>query len=385
MLLFDSAIYSVISIDTNKKTVDFFKKADNGKGEIVHTKESFSSDFGTEEFYEALKGAIKIHCNKKTDGKTAVVLSDNLFFVDTIKLPVIQKKAMENSLSLAMSALYENHNELKYKFFSIYGDKQNTTYLVSGIREAIFKKIVSTVEEGGVDVAFVTFASNSAVCGAISVESKLKGEDFVLIDVKDDFTRISLAVSGKASGFFSLPIGLKHISDAEVNGEYEYFDHSIAEREVANAKALAKNKKIVEVEVDDDTVELKSKTGKTARRYPKFMIRETPQNSEGVAYENFRPILKWAQEIARQNTEIFQSSDKVKLYVNLPSSLSYLVEMAKAEDQNLRLSALTVAEAEREKLAKIDLYGAFYAKKSKVNLFTPQSALAGLSFSFGKK
>ena len=115
------------------------------------------------------------------------------------------------------------------------------------------------------------------------------------------------------------------------------------------------------------------------------MIRETPQNSEGVAYENFRPILKWAQEIARQNTEIFQSSDKVKLYVNLPSSLSYLVEMAKAEDQNLRLSALTVAEAEREKLAKIDLYGAFYAKKSKVNLFTPQSALAGLSFSFGKK
>ncbi len=385
MLFFDSAIYSVISIDTNKKTVDFFKKADNGKGEIVHTKESFSSDFGTEEFYEALKGAIKIHCDKKTDGKTAVVLSDNLFFVDTIKLPVIQKKAMENSLALAMSALYENHNELKYKFFPIYGDKQNTTYLVSGIREAVFKKIASTVEEGGVDLAFVTFASNASVCGAISIDSKLKGEDFVLVDLKEDFTRISLAVGGKTSGFFSLPIGLKHIQDAEVINEYEYFDHFIAEREVENAKALAKNKRIVEVEADDETVELKSKTGKTARRYPKFMIREVPQSREGVAYENFRPILKWVQEIIRQNTEIFQNQDKIKIYCCLPDSLGYLVEMAKSEDQALRISALTVAEAERDKIAKIDLYGAFYAKKSKINLFAPQLAIAGLSFSFGKK
>ena len=381
MVLFDSSLYSVIQIDLMTSSINFYKKTNNGKGEIVEKAEHFSSKFGSDEFFETLKSAVSINYNKKTDGKTALVLPDELFFIDTVKLPLIQKKAMENSLGLAVNALYENSAELKYGSFVLSSDKQNANYCVIGIKKDILSKTVKAVEDGGVDISAVTFTSNSAVSGAIALCPKIKNEDFLLADVKADYTRFSLAVNGKTAGFFTVPIGYKGFSENDVVREYEFFDHTVAERVVEMAKAKAKNKKtavIKAIETEDEessvstaeeeTVVVSARYGKPAKRYPKFMVRETPTDAKECVYECFRPILKWIDEVLISNEEILSLKRETPIYFNLPSHLSYLVEMANAEGDGL-YNLLQTSEDKIEMLSKIDLYGGFSVKKGKVNLF----------------
>ncbi len=416
-------ITSVISFDDVAQTVNLYYKENEGKGKAVCVTENFRHHVMDDDFSSALSALIKIHFEKKAFGRTAVILPDDLFFTDTIKLPVIQKKAMNSSLGFAFNTLYPNYKDLKYLSYPLYKDKKNAIYNVVGIRKEILDKVVSSLTSIGVDVAGVTFASNSSVDRAISFNPKMKNADCVLVDVKENYTRISLVVDGKAVAYYRLPFGYSKFSETEVYREETLFDHSATELLVLNAKEKAKNKKLTtydstpdalametffkkltgegeepdeegedllknngDVEKEDgsltspdesleETVQIPvastERTAKTIKRLPKYMLRPTPEDAEGFVYENFRHVVKWALELARGNQEIFVTGTPKTIYVNMPERYSSMLEYVKGEgDNDIDFALLSVSEADKEQKEKLELYGGLYiTKRNKFNVF----------------
>ena len=412
-------ITSVISIDDVAQTVNLYYRENEGKGKAVCVTENFRHHVMDEDFSSALSALIKIHFEKKAFGRTAVILPDDLFFTDTIKLPVIQKKAMNSSLGFAFNTLYPNYKDLKYLSYPLYKDKKNAIYNVVGIRKEILDKVVSSLTSIGVDVAGVTFASNASVDRAISFNPKMKNADCVLADVKEKYTRISLVVDGKAVAYYRLPFGYSIFSENEVYREETLFDHSATELLVLNAKEKAKNKKLTTYDSTPDALAMETffkkltgegeeleeegedlqnvekeerildssdesveeavqipvvsneRTTKTLKRLPKYMLRPTPENAEGFDYENFRHVVKWALELARGNQEIFVTGTPKTIYVNMPEKYSPMLEYVKAEgDNDIDFALLSVSESDKEQKEKLELYGGLYiTKRNKFNVF----------------
>ncbi len=412
-------ISSVISIDNVTNTVSLYYKENDGKGKYVRVVESFNHSFTEENFSSSLSSLLKIHFNKKAFGKTAIILPDNLFFTDTIKLPVINKKAMNSSLGFAFNTLYTNYKELKYLTYPLYKDKKNAIYNVVGIRKEILDKVTSAISSVGIDVAGITFASNSSVDRAISFNPKMRNADCVLLDVKESFTRISLVVDGKAVAYYQLPFGYSYFSNKEIYREELLFDHSASELLVLNAKEKAKNKKLTtydstedalamekflksvtteeergeisdenedlteeksdidsEATMDEETVTVEnSLRGKAAtkllKKLPKYMIRPTPESEEGFIYENFRHVEKWVLEVIRNSQDIFVTGLPKTIYVNMPDEFSSIFETIKKEDEgNVAFVNLNVSETEKEQKQALELYGGLYITKlNKFNVF----------------
>ncbi len=420
------SITSVIFIDDVNKTVNLYYKENDGKGKHVCVIEPLSYAITDDNFTNALSNVLKIHFTKKAFGKTALILSDSLFFTDTIKLPVIQKKAMSASLGFAFNTIYPNYKELKYISYPLFKDKKKVIYNIVGIRKEILEKVTSTLNSVGVDVASITFASNSSVDRAISFNPKIKNADCILVDVKEFYTRFSLVVDGKAVAFYTLPFGYSRLSDKEVYREESFFDHSSTELLVINANEKAKNKKlttydsssdalgmenffkniigdeeqtekvfvnnsesiknegddseeassseIIDVIEDEETVAVPSQgkvNSKTFKRLPKYMVRPEPETAEGVLYENFRPIIKWALELIKSNQEIFVTGTPKTVFVNIPAKFySVFTFVAKEDDAKVSFVPLTPPDEESEEETMLELYGGLYvAKRNKFNLF----------------
>ncbi len=419
-------ISSVIAIDDVTSTLTLYYKEEDGKGKPVCVVEPFRHSVMEDEFASSLSNLIKIHFEKKAFGKTAVILPDNLFFTDTIRLPIIQKKAMNSSLGFAFNTLYANNKDLKYLSYPLFRDKRNAIYNIVGIRKEILDKVTSALTSIGVEVAGITFASNSAVDRAISFNPKMKNADCVLVDVKETFTRFSLVVDGKAVAYYTLPFGYSRFSQTEVYREDALFDHSASELLVLNAKEKAKNKKLTTYDSTPDALAMetffKSIVGeeenaektedeegngvkenasaeeylssgeerpeeeetvavatvssgklntKSVKRLPKYMVRPTPEDENGFIYENFRHVEKWALELVRANQEVFVTGLPKTIYVNMPDKFSSVFESVKKEgDNDIVFLPLTTAETEKEQREMLEVYGGLYiTKRNKFNVF----------------
>ncbi len=413
--LFAGAISSVVYFDDVDKSIYLYYKENDGKGNFVCVAEPFNHNPSENGFFTALSNVVKIHFNKKAFGKTALVLPDYLFFTDTIKLPLIQKKAVNSSLSVAFNNIYSNSKDLKYLAYPLFKDKKNIIYNVVGIQKQILEAAFSALSSIGVDVWGVTFASNSAVDKALHFNSKLKNSGALLIDVKSKFTRFSLVVDGRAISFFSLPFGYSAFSESEVIREACLFDHSSAELLVLNSKEKAKNKKLTTYDSTPDMLGvenfLKSVVGdvsdnqdesstpsetpnaiadefdesdeesvvvtensrgrhnKVLKKLPKYLIRPTPETKEGFIYENFRPIVKWALEIIQGNQEVFANGLPKNVLVNIPAQFNSVFDFIKAEGES-EVTFLPLADTEHKDTSNLELFGGLLiGKRNKHNVF----------------
>lgn len=387
--MFDSLLSSVISIDGDFETIHFFSADEGAKNQFNHQVEVYKTKAFEGDFYEILQRLVKIH-KEKTSGnnRVALVLPDNLFFTDTIKVPVVQKKALKSSLGVAVEAIYKNANELKYKTFLLSQNKQVATFGVMGARKVILNKTVSAIEAEGFSVAEKTFSASAMVRGAVALNPKIKSATYLLVDVKEKTTHIAMVISGKTVGFFTLPFGFSSFKDSVVNSETTLFDHLAADLLVLNAKEKAKKKNLTVVDQNDEDDELDEELSegdedsgdtndsaedrkmgalfkRVNRKLPKFMIRPTPETEQGFIYENFRPIVKWSLEILRNNFDITASAEPKNVFVNMPSEYSFVFDKLKEEEaeNGIAFAPLFTGEVNPQISANLELYGGLYLKK----------------------
>ena len=420
--LFTQNLNTVIGIDTDRESIHIYFKKTGNKNTISHAMYNYKARPYTSEFYEKLAAILAQHRQDHSDQniqRASVVVSDSAVLTDTINLPIINKKAMDNSLSASISNLYGNSSALNFYLVLVPLAMQIATYAISAMKKEMLVNIQKACGEQQINVANITFAANAASNAAMSLNPKLKNASFVILDIKEESTRVIFVVKGKTLGFYPLPFGYKILYKTRISPEDLLFDHSPAELIVLNAKEKAKAKALtmaedevvvtppvedssVVVEEDDDWLEIlpprpkleeeedeeieaelmaeeESESElisrgrkKTPRKLPKFMLRSTPTNREDFMYENFRIFMKWTLELIASNPNIVNLGTPEAVYVNMPDEYFFLYEKVnlEVEDNGVRFMPLLVGEKKDIIRKNIELYGGFYTKQfNKFNNF----------------
>jgi hypothetical protein len=247
------------------------------------------------------------------------------------------------------------------------------------------------------------------------INTKLKNESYLFLDIKDTYSRFVFVVDGAAMGFYSLPFGLEFLNAPKVTQEDMLFDHYYADLAILNAKEKAKAKKLTVMAEDDDEDEIteaaeadepdeddielaeleaaeaeeaaaaakaaaeeQKKTGRTVfkkkapRKLPKFMQREIPQDKEGIEYENFRIFVKWALTLIKSNTKITEIGKPEFVCVNLPEALASVLDKVneKSEENGIEFIKLPCDNLDEIVTKNLEMYGALFPKQmSPVNRF----------------
>lgn len=325
------------------------------------------------EFYDEL-GDVIARQQEENPGldmqKVSLILPDQLFLMDLISIPVIHRKAMQHSLSLAVEAIYKNAEDMSLMTYSVQQTKLAATFGLVGVRREVLEHSRGVFTDKGIAVTGVTFASNAMVNGALALNPKLRGDSFLLMDIKEKYTRFAFVVRGITMGYFDLPFGYGIISGRRVATEDMLFDHTSGELLVLNAKERARAKQLTmegaitneqrEALLSGELVD-EELLRKASRRRPKYMQRPIPETDVGCMYENFRYFVKWALELINNNSDIASLAKLEKVYVNIPREYRFLLERAnKNKDQHGVIFQSLLGDARNTEIsANLELYGGF--------------------------
>ena len=365
------------------------------------------------DFYEKLGSILDQYKESHPDvpmHRVSLVLPDNIVITDTLTVPALGAKAMNNSVDVMISNLYVNSAEIKFTRQLAIQNKQSATFSILGVRRKILSKLKKVCSEHGVSISNITFASNAAVDGAFMLNPKIRSSSFVLLDIKDRSAKVIFVIKGKTLGFYSLPFGASILYKSRVAAEEFLADHSAAELviEVAKAKAKAKafvidedeeefeeadevtisEAEAIEPNPDPDAIDdalidefdendpehvLASHAKKGLRKLPKFMQRPIPKTREEFVFENFRYFVKWVLNLIASNPGIVALGAPERVLVNMPSEYSFLYDMVNAEavENGIEFAPLTGSEVDEVIRKNLELYGGFYSKQfNKKNNFT---------------
>ncbi len=378
-------IPAVISIDTDSENVHFYTVSENGKSN--HSVGNYRACPFDEEFYSKFDKLLKAYKQKNPTvslSKVSVVLPDHVFVIDTFNIPNLGRKAVDRSLELAVETVYKDKGEMNYKTYSLALNKQLATFGIVGVRREVLRRMNEIFSNNEISVQNITFAANATVDGAMALNQKLKNANFLLLDIKEESARFAFVNKGKTVGYFRLPFGHSMIYKTRVASEDVLFDHSSGELLVLNAKEKAKAKQLTmmgeEVILDPDVEDAMSddseqqsvfdtdvsfSSRKMARKLPKFMLRDTPTDREGFAYENFRIFMKWALDLIAGNPDITELGAIENVYVNMPSEYNYLYEKinAEAKENKVKFVPLATDRQSEEKAKDLELFGGTYVKQ----------------------
>lgn len=388
------SVFHFYTMYENDKTFENEQAEENNKYKITHTIKSYSSKELNDDFFEKFKTAVKqfVEDNPSEDvKKITVIVPDNAYLMDTIKIPTMKgfgqtRKTLDNNLR----GLYKNFNDLKVNAIIKNQNKQYTTYITTVLLKNIVSSIYSSCSENKLLVDTLTYSSSTLVSGAVTVNPKLKNGSYMLLDIKDIYSRYVFVINGKVVGSYTIPFGMESLTKKRVLKEDMLFDHLTAEIMVINAKEKARAKKLtvmamdavfedesldeIEGEEENQTEEKILDNVKTyvkkARKLPKFMLRETPTTPEGVMCENFRIFVKWALTLLESNKKITEQVEINNIYVNIPTNLQYVLDKTNEEMENeIRFFPLTTQEDNIEEsiLNNLELYGSIFPKQVNIS------------------
>lgn len=397
---FDNAVLSmVIAIDADAKNIHFYTMKDGDYSTLDHQIESCHASLFSEDFYEKFGNVLKKYREKNPEvstQKVALILPNRVFMLDAINVPTMKKQIMANSLTTSINSLYKNNNDLKFNDHMLSQNKQYTTYGIIGIRKELLVKLKRVCDENNVGISEITLSANALANAGMHLNPELKNASFMILDIKENQTYFSYVVKGKTVGYYQLPFGYTILHKSRLASEDLLFNHTTGELLVLNAKEKAKARQLTTIDQNatmgtagtefgenedfdedaDENVEVKAEVSfdgragmqlkKTARKLPKFMLRETPKTKDEYVYENFRIFMKWAQDLFINNPILTTIGEPDKIYVNMPKEYDFLFEMANKDsvESNITYATLIPDDKYVDEIAKnLELYGGFYVKQ----------------------
>lgn len=357
---------TVIAVDQLTKTVRFCR-AGKDEHDFVIDSVNYTVRPFDKEFYDSLARIIRHQTEKESNidsRKVSLILPDQLFLLDMVTIPVINRKAMQNSLNLAIETIYKNADELNLKTYAAQRNKQTATYGLAGIRYDVCERMRRLFSENGINVSGITYVSNAAVNGAMALNPKLRNETFMLMDIKKDCTRFALVVRGCTMGYFDLPFGHSILHKSRLVSEDTLFDHRAGELLVRSAEERARAKQL--------TLEGEEREDSVAPINDSELNGVAPQTEAEYVYENFRIFLKWAYDLLGSNPNIVNLARMDTVCVNMPKEYGFLFDIvAKRNEGRGIIFAPLLADGEDSVLsANLELYGGYFLNKfNEVNTF----------------
>ena len=340
-------------------------------------------------------------------------------------IPSINRKAMASSFDLAIKTMYNDSEELKINKSLALLNKQYGTYIVTMLNKQLLADVNKACSTNKFVASFVTFPANTTINAVSKLRPKYKRSTYLMLDIKENYTRFIFANKGRAIGSMILPFGYEILSDKKVFAEDMLFDHSFSDLTVINANEKARAKQLTTmaddgldpgdvvnpdgsitkedgtivqpdgtiinpdgtvvppteqpVDEDDDGFVTADETqsvaapqdasGKSyqrvARKLPKFMLRPTPTDARGFVYENFRIFIKWTLSFLRSNEQLTTLGEPEFVLVNMPAEYDFLFERVNRDKAEQHIEFVSFDPAIEDNTAithNLELFGGFYSK-----------------------
>ena len=400
---------TIVSIVPEDKLIQFYQAVGNDKNSLRLDTKSFRGRQFEEEFFGELTQCLQEYgqANPSYSGKAAkvtIVLPNRLVLCDSVNVPGSSRKATNTMAGTAIDARYRNAVDLKINRYVTAANKQYSTVSLVVVRQRVIQNLYTSCATSNMFANTVTFAGNSTVNGAMALNAKLRGGNFVLLDVKQSRTNVSFVAKGNTLGCYNLPFGYGLLQQNKVIAENMLFEHSVAELAVLNAKEKAKAKALTmmveentegegdiaaltggeapPVTSDEESAfsapeaartapqpQIKSLPKKQPRVLPKFMQRPVPETEQGIAYENFRYFVKWVLEFIRGNSRLTAIAQPEMVFVNMPVEFDFLYDMVNAEKEENKIEFATLGiDKERDIIRdNLELYGALFCAQYNLN------------------
>ena len=388
---------AVLYLDIRTNNVHYYALSD---GKITHDTRNFSARPFSTEYFSKLMGVVSDFVSKYTPANaanTTIVLPDNAIFTNLATFPALKGSDLKNTISTYLSTTFTNLDRLKINTYNAIQNKQFVTISLTGVISDVIYEVKRTCTEARMIANNITFASNAVICGINNLSSKFKNETYVFLDIKNGFSRFIFVYKGKVVGFYSLPFGYEILIPNKVAAEDVLLYCPSAELLVLNAKEKAKQKAltmssssvIVEEEENSDEkseddlensfsevadnqpkaqdLTIKTLPKKVARKLPKYMLREVPEDDERKVYENFRIFLKWTLDLINSNEKVISMDKPENVFVNMPSEFDYLYDIIneEAEENDIKFVSAGLNKEKDEIKQNLELYGGFFTKEYK--------------------
>lgn len=394
-----AAFSTVVFIDTNNSQIRFMSIVGRDKNKIAVDIKPYRTKHFDDEFFERFTQALREYgqANPSYAGKAAavtVVLPDYLVATDSIRIPGVKNN--EEMLEIAIKSKYKNLAELDMNRVAIAANKQYSTWQLSTIRTKLKQAIYKSCATSNMFADRITFAAATLGNAAVALNPRLKNGSYVILDIKERFSRYALVNKGVVTGAYHLPFGYEILAKDKLIAENMLFDYSSAELTVLNAKEKAKAKELTMMGADipaqvaeneqpqnDDDGEnensfssdselvaqrqsqIKTLPRKIPRVLPKFMQRPVPEDHEGIVYENFRYFIKWTLDLINANDRLTSISPFGAVYVNMPKEFDFLFDKTNAEESEnkIHFASLELYNEKPVIVDNLELYGGFFVKQ----------------------
>lgn len=396
-----SDFLTTISIDSERSVFHFCSIVGNDKKTIEHSVKHYAGNRFDGDFFDKFKKAVTDYAQSTPSDavrKVTVVLPDSAVMTDVLRIPTMKTKLQtKKALDTLLSGLYRNYSELRVNSQVAEQNRQYTTFRVAAVKREIVSSIYAACSENKMLVDSLTYSSGAKVGGSCLINPRLKNASYVLLDIKDVFSRFVFVAKGNVMGSYTLPFGFEFLRKRAVVQEDMLFDHSYAAITVLNAKEKAKAQKLTVLESGvfedapkslernveapegsdeeyfEDQPEEEEATDeimlaaqrfldkRAPRKLPKFMLREIPETEEGILYENFRVFVKWALNLIDTNKHITELGEPEFVCVNMPSDLAGVLDKVNEEKEENGIEFKLLAEEEESyELSNLELYGGLF-------------------------
>lgn len=401
------ANYSTIYIDLDGNLIHYYG-LDEGRS-IHDTRKIVALPFSIE-YYQKFTEIMKEFYTKYTPSSavnTSIILPNELVFINSTNFPGLKTKEFTTSINAYIQSSFPNFKNLSIDQFRTVSNKQFTNICFTGCLKGLIEGVKKCLDDSKFIAKNFSFAANSTICGLNNLNKKLNGKTYLFMDIKEHNVQYVLVCKGKVVGFMDLPIGYEWLRPDKELAEDVALYHEESELLVVNAREKAKQKALsisssnvnevvdeegqvdeMDIYSDDDDpnleqsfsnteanlenndnkpIVIKTLPKKTARRLPKFMLREVPEDDEHKVFENFRIFQKWALDIIKNNPKITSLSPVEAIYVNIPKEYNYLFDIVNQEEEEnkIKFTNAGVSNEKKDISENLNLYGGCFVKDYK--------------------
>ncbi len=345
---------TVVAIDMRRRALHYYTMLGEDEKSVSHSVKNYAGGHFDADFYLKLREALAAFVALAPSEKmrpVSLIVPDEVVALDSLRLPTMQSaRLLKGALDVKLSELYANRADLEIRTYPAEKNKQYCAFSIAAMAKSVLGELRAACAENGMLASSLTYASAATVAAVSALMPKWKNESYLFLDVKDVYARFIFVVGGRAVGFYTLPFGLEFLSAPKYVQEDMLFDHTLAELTVLNAREKARAKKLTvlaelgdEPETDGETPsesegestdgQAKLMQKKQPRKLPQFMLRPIPETDEGIACENFRVFVKWALCLLRANATLTAGGAPKFVAVNLPASLSFVIDALRAEEK----------------------------------------------------
>ena len=407
---------TTIAIDSRRSTINCFTMLGSDVSTIDHRVKNYTGLMQGDNFFNRFKEAVGefvAEAPSESVRRISLIIPDNAVALDLVNVPTMRSRNVtKNALNLTLAKIYSNIGELKVTPYIAAQNRQYTTFNTALIQKQLLTSLYSACSENKLLVDTTTYASGAAVGAVTALNPKLKNASYLLVDIKDTYTRFVFVVSGRAAGYYILPFGMEFLSRPKYVQEDMLFDHTMGEITVLNAREKAKAKRLTVLaeETGKSAEELEQEMAqeeeqaepeeaaepaeeqdaeqegamaepfamssgqkiaapkvmakKTPRRLPKFMQRPVPETEEEIACENFRVFVKWALTLMASNEKITALGKPEFVCVNMPRGMGFVLDKTneEQEENGLEFRLLDDGTFDGKVLNNLELYGGFFPK-----------------------